>query len=133
MKKHLMVAAVCAALGLGIGWLSGCKAVTANTPPQALAAGASNQTDEQINAVLEGFHAAVAQAQADIASGKFTPTPAYKAALNTVIAALNQADPIYQSWHTALATNPSAAEPTALVQISGTLTADLLAVINTRN
>lgn len=108
MKKILKLLSI-ATLGLAIGWMTGCKASVA--PP--LPPGAANQLDAQINEVLQAGHAAAVKYESDVTAG-FNPSAAFKATMTQLVNALNIADPLYQTYHATLATNPAATEPPAL-------------------
>ena len=101
----------------------GCHA--ANVP---LPTGAINATDAQINANLQAAHAAVLQYEADVTAGKHTPDATEKTVVNKLVAALNFADPLYQSYHAALVANPAAGEPQQLIDALTAVTANLSAI-----
>jgi hypothetical protein len=99
----------------------GC-AVKANAP---LPQNAVNATDAEINAILQAAHAAVVQYDNDVAAG-FVPSAALKTAVSQLTNALNIAQPLEQTFHTTLQSNPGAAEPpalsTAVSQVSAAMT-----------
>ena len=98
----------------------GCKTVTTPLPANAV-----NSLDAGINEVLQAGHAAAAKYQADVAAATFTPTPAFKSRMTTLIKALNVADPAYQAYHAALVANPAAAEPAPLASAISTVSSSL--------
>lgn len=106
---------------LSFGMLTGCIHQPVSAP---LPAGAINATDASLNEVLQAGHAAAVQYGTDVANG-FVPSPALKTAMAALISALNIADPLYQSYHNLLQTQPGAGEPAALasavVQVSQAL------------
>lgn len=109
MRNKIRVVLLCAFLGFGLGWAMGCKPASAPLP-----AGAINAVDAQTNADLQAAHAYVAQWEADVKAGKYTPSSQEKAIFNNLVTGLNTADPLYQSWHTALASQPNTGEPANL-------------------
>jgi len=109
--KSIWPVLLIAAVVLTVVPMTGCAAK--NPATVVLPAGAINSTDAQINAVLQAGHAAATQYLADKKSG-FTPTPALATTMTTLIHVLNIADPLYQTYHTALKTNPAAPEPANL-------------------
>jgi hypothetical protein len=88
--------------------LPGCKTATSTTPPAALAPGFSSQADQTMDQVLVGAHAFYATIQADVASGKYTPSVTEKTALDSFALALNTAQTVYISFHQGAATQAQA-------------------------
>jgi hypothetical protein len=78
----------------------GCKTLTSNTPPSALAPGALNAFDQQAYQTLSAAHAFAVSASGNAA----TLTTTEKADLNSFIAILNTADVLYQAYHAGTAT-----------------------------
>ncbi|HVW78502.1 MAG TPA: hypothetical protein VHB45_12875 [Alloacidobacterium sp.] len=115
--KTLSLFVLCAALSLSV---AGC-AHQVNAP---LPKGAINSIDAQTNAVLQAGHAAAAQYEADVKAG-FVPSGTLKAAVAQLVNALNVADPLYQTWHSVLQSDPGAAQPAQLAssvsQVSSSL------------
>jgi hypothetical protein len=109
MKINFRLVLFSLILGLGLGFALGCKPASAPLP-----AGAINAVDAQTNADLQAAHAYVAQWQADVKAGKYTPSAQEKSIFSSLVTGLNTADPLYQSWHTALATSPTTGEPAEL-------------------
>jgi hypothetical protein len=105
--------------------LAACKSATAPLPT-----GAVNTLDASINADLQAAHAAVVQYEADVKAGTHTPTAQEKSVVNTLIAALNTADPLYQSYHAQLVANPAAGEPQQLIDALAAVTSNLTAIEN---
>jgi hypothetical protein len=118
MTRFKMLLGVALALSV-----AGCK-----TTPAPLPAGAINSVDAGLNENLQAAHAAVVQYEADVTAGKHTPDATEKAVVNKLIAALNVADPLYQSWHAALVADPTAGEPQQLIDALAAVTANLNAV-----
>ncbi len=115
-------AVFCIGIALALG--QGCKTAIAPLPANAI-----NSVDAGINENLQAAHAFIVQYESDVASGKHAPTANEKAAVNKVIAALNVADPLYQSYHTALASNPNTGEPAELAAAITAVTDNLSALI----
>ena len=119
MKRFTFLASLALVMFLFVG----CKAV--NTP---LPTGAINAADASINANLQAAHAAVAQYEANVIAGKHIPEATEKAIVNKLVAALNTADPLYQSYHAQLVANPAAGEPQQLVDALLAVTQNLSAI-----
>ena len=101
--------------------LTGCK-------PAPLPQGAYTAPDAQINEDLQAAHAALVQYAADVKSGAHAPTAQEKAIVNKLIDAVNIADPAYQQYHAALAANPTAPEPAALIAALANVASNLSAL-----
>jgi hypothetical protein len=110
------------ACGLSLGMLAGC----AKQAP--LPTGAYAPADASINEDLQAAHAALAKYSADVASGLHVPSAQEKVVINKLIDAVNIADPAYQSYHAALAANPTAPEPAALIAALASVTSNLSAL-----
>lgn len=118
--KALSLFLLCACL-----LIPGCKTVSAPLPTNAV-----NGIDAGVNETLQAAHTGAAQFAANVQSGKFTATPAEKAAYNAVANALNVADPIYQQWHAALVANPAAMEPQQLISALAIVTSNISSILN---
>jgi hypothetical protein len=103
--------------------MSGCKATVTPLP-----AGAYSPVDAQINEDLQAAHAALVKYSADVQSGAHVPTAGEKVAVNKLIDAVNIADPAYQRYHAALAANPAAPEPAALIAALADVASNLTAI-----
>ena len=101
--------------------MAGCK-------PAPLPQGAYTAPDAQINEDLQAAHAALVQYAADVKSGAHVPTAQEKVVVNKLIDAVNIADPAYQSYHAALAANPTAPEPAALIAALANVASNLSAL-----
>lgn len=97
MKKAIIAVALALTL-------AGCKAVTSTTPTAALAPGFSSQADETMDQVLVGAHNFYTTIQADVADGKYSPSPTEVTALNSFGQALNDAQVLYIAFHAGTAT-----------------------------
>jgi hypothetical protein len=88
-------------LVLLLGMLTAGCTNPANTtpPPQALAPGYLNATDQQMGEALAAAHAFYVRIQTDVAAGKYTPSPVEKTALNNFAIALNTAQSLYLNYH----------------------------------
>jgi len=95
-------------LSLTLLGLPGCKTVTSSTAPQTLAPGYSNAADEAMGETLVGARNFYVTIQADVVSGKYTPSAAEKTVLNNFALALNSAELIYKAYHTGSATSAQA-------------------------
>lgn len=93
--------------------LAGCKAQTVN-PPTAPIAGAYNSTDQTIYTALVAAQASLQSLKASVPAN-----PALKPYVNQAILDYNIADVAWQTYHTALASNPGASS----VQAQASLTA----------
>jgi opacity protein-like surface antigen len=120
--KRIAIAAVLALAAIGV---VGCKSINAPLPPNAI-----NATDSGVNHTLQAAHAGAKQFNDDVQAGKFTPTLAEKAAYDSVVNALNVADPLYQQWHKALVANPDAGEPQQLINAVVVVTANINTVLS---
>lgn len=102
------------ALASGIGWLAGCKQVTASTPAAPVLAGACNQADATMYQTLVFAQGSLLNLKATLASPQTsastvtTLTPYY----NDAKTAYNLAEVAWQTYHAACVANPSAS-PTA--------------------
>lgn len=90
-QKVLLVIALC-----WVAFPTGCNKSTVQPP---LAPGYTNPTDQSFGTTLAAAHAFYETLQQDAASGKWTPKPAEKKALNDLAAALNVAQPLYLAYH----------------------------------
>ena len=118
LKFRITIALAAFALGLALGCAK----------PAPLPTGAINAVDAGLNANLQAAHTAVVQYEADVNAGKHTPTPEEKVIVNQLIAALNTADPLYQSYHAALVADPTAGEPQQLIDALTAITTNLSAI-----
>jgi len=106
--KKIAVLLLGAIVSVGSITTVGCRKQLAPLPTNAI-----NSVDAQLNSILQAGHAAAVQYQGDVKAG-FKPAPQFKAVMKTLIDALNIADPLYQSYHSALVANPSAPVPSDL-------------------
>lgn len=118
MKKFLAIALVFLPLTM-----AGCKTVTT---PQPLAPGYYNSADQVMGEVLAASRSFYATLQADSASGKFTPAPTEKEALNSFAIALNIAQATYLSYHNGTATQAQAQSAVNAVQAQQTALQSIL-------
>jgi hypothetical protein len=107
MKKILATLALASLICVPIG----CKQVNANTPPNALIPGASNQFDQDTYRALATAHAFAQQA----ASNPAVLSAVQKKVLNQFISDLNAADLLYAAYHSGTATQ--AAMQSELTQV----------------
>ena len=121
MKKVLIVLS----LGLLLGFPMGCKKVTATTP--TLATGAYNSTDQAIYQSLMA-----AQAALNLLKTEVPANPSLKAPVNQAIVDYNLAEVAWQTYHSALATNPKAS-PTAAQAAVAKVQTDLSAATKAVN
>jgi len=113
---------------MAVGGIGGCaKHVQAPLPTNAI-----NEVDAQLNAVLQAAHAAAVKYEADVQAG-FVPSPAFKQTMKVLVDALNIADPLYQTYHSTLQTNPNAPEPAALQQAVAQVSSSLGQIATTAN
>ena len=101
--------------------MAGCK-------PAPLPQGAYTAPDAQTNEDLQAAHAALLQYSADVKNGTHVPTAEERVVVNKLIDAVNIADPAYQQYHAALAANPSAPEPAALIAALANVASNLSAL-----
>ena len=120
MKRIIALTALC----IGLCAVVGCNLKPAPLPPHAI-----NATDSGVNHTLQMAHSGAAQFDADVVSGKFTPSAAEKTAYNSVAKALNVADPLYQQWHAALVADPGAGEPQQLIDAAAIVTANINTIL----
>ena len=128
MKKLFAVAA------LGLLLTAGCGKPA---PPPS---GAVNAVDAGINENLIFAHAALANHEADLATGKRVASASEKKIVNDLVKALNLADALYcnapaadqpcapGSYHAVLKLNPMAGEPAELTAALSTVAANLASI-----
>lgn len=119
MRKFLAAASLAVFLAMPMG----CKKVTAPTP---LAPGAYNKVDQSLYQSLMA-----AQASLNLLKTQIAANPALKAPVNQAILDYNLAEVAWQTYHSALAANPSAspvAAQTALSKVQTDLSAASKAV-----
>jgi hypothetical protein len=92
-----------------------CANKTTNPPP-APPTGSLNSFDADTNTALQTIHAFVGSMVAQNNSGAITLTVNQKALLNQLVASVNSADVIYQAWHAAGGTGPTAPVQTAVAK-----------------
>lgn len=98
----------------------GCVKATSTTPAAALAPGYQNQADQTMGQALVAAHAFYVTIQQDVASGKYTPSPAEKTTLNNFATVLNSAQIVYISYHAGTATQAQAQASVNAVQAQQT-------------
>lgn len=95
-------------LSLTLLGLPGCKTASTTTASQSLAPGYANQADQAMGETLVGAHSFYVTIQADVASGKYTPSATEKTALNNFATVLNTAQILYIAYHAGQATQAQA-------------------------
>ena len=97
------------ALGLAVGWMTGCPAASSTTPPAAIAPGYSSQADQTLGQSLAALCSPIGSFVAQEKINYAALTPAAQATekpyLNSMIAVCNVANATYSAFH---ATPPTA-------------------------
>ena len=107
------------ALGLAVGWMTGCPAtVNAPTPPPA--PGYSSQADQTLGQSLAAIDAFVTQEKANYAVMSVNLQAAEKPYLNNLISAVNVANQLYLAFHAGTATLTQAQTAFATAQSAQT-------------